>query len=224
MELLYKDTSWGAIELNYELNPDKLLKYYTEFQETFSHCYFNFNDPVYHDRLKIEVSKEYMELGYCGYYCGDIGGYTLAWPTERYEPLPPSSQANIDMFPETLDPIFYDKCNVLPKYRFGLMQEMLEVLGEESFKQCIISTHGPGAKILTHKDSDAKKLHIPLITNEDAFFTFGKEREVKYNLKVGKIYILNTNSYHGTENNGKSDRAHFITRIDESIIQDVVAL
>jgi len=224
MDLLYKDISWGAIELNYELDPIKLLEYYTTLNEKFNHCYFNFNDPVYHDRLKIEVSKEYMELGYCGYYCGDIGGYTLAWPTERYEPLPPSSQANIDMFPETLDPMFYDKCNVLPKYRFGLMQEMLEVLGEESFKQCIISTHGPGAKILTHKDSDAKKLHIPLITNEDAFFTFGKEREVKYKLKVGKIYILNTNSYHGTENNGKSDRAHFITRIDESIIQDVVAL
>ena len=69
-----------------------------------------------------------------------------------------------------------------------------------------------------------KKLHIPLVTNEDALFTFGKEREVKYNMKVGKIYILNTNAYHGTENNGKTDRAHFITRIDDSIIQDVIAL
>ena len=29
MDLLYKDLSWGAIELNYELDPIKLLEYYT---------------------------------------------------------------------------------------------------------------------------------------------------------------------------------------------------
>ena len=184
--------------------------------------YFDFyNFP---DRLNVEVSKQYMDLGYCGYYCGPISGYTLAWPKERYEPLPPPSQANTDMFPETLDPEFYDKCNILPKYRFDYMNDLIEMLGEESFKQCIITVHGPGAEIKTHKDSSVKKLHIPLETNEEAVFCFGKDREVKYNMKVGKVYILNTNAYHGTENPGKTDRAHFLTRVDETKILDILAL
>ena len=37
-------------------------------------------------------------------------------------------------------------------------------------------------------------------------------------MKVGKVYILNTNAYHGTENPGKTDRAHFLTRVDETKI------
>jgi hypothetical protein len=43
-------------------------------------------------------------------------------------------------------------------------------------------------------------------------------------MKVGKVYILNTNAYHGTENPGKTDRAHFLTRVDETKILDILAL
>jgi hypothetical protein len=104
------------------------------------------------------------------------------------------------------------------------MNTLLDMLGEDSFKQCIITEHGPEATIQTHKDSNAKKLHIPLATNEQALFTFGENREVKFNMRVGKIYILNTSAFHGTENYGESTRAHFITRVDETRIQDVIAL
>jgi hypothetical protein len=220
MDMLYNDTSWGAIELNLNLDANQLLEYYQKIKNDFSHVYFDFYK--FPERLKIEISKQYMELGYCGYYCGPISGYTLAWPVEKYEPLPPSGQANADMFPEILDPEFYEKSNVLPKYRFGYMNYLLEWLGNDSLKQCIITIHGPTAKINTHTDSSVKKLHIPLVTNEQAFFCFGKDREVKFNMKVGKAYILNTNAYHGTENNGSTDRAHIITRIDEDVIMKVV--
>lgn len=222
MDLLYNDDSWGALELNVDLDVDALQTYYFDIKSKHSYQYFNFQD--FPDRLTIEVSKQYMELGYCGYYCGPIGGYTLAWPTVRYEPLPPPSQANVDMFPETLDPEFYEKCNVLPKFRFGYMNTLLDMLGEDSFKQCIITEHGPTATIKTHKDSNAKKLHIPLATNEQAVFTFGEHRELKFNMRVGKIYILNTSAFHGTENFGETTRAHFITRVDETRIQDIIAL
>ena len=43
-------------------------------------------------------------------------------------------------------------------------------------------------------------------------------------MKVGKIYILNTNAYHGTDNTGDTDRAHFLTRVDENKILDILAL
>jgi hypothetical protein len=222
MDLLYNDDSWGALELNVDLDISELEHYYSAIQEDHNYQYFNFQD--FPDRLTIEVSKQYMELGYCGYYCGPIGGYTLAWPKERYEPLPPPSQANVDMFPETLDPEFYEKCNVLPRFRFGYMNTLIDMLGEDSFKQCIITEHGPGATIKTHKDSNAKKLHIPLKTNPEAVFTFGEKRELKFNMRVGKIYILNTSAFHGTENFGETTRAHFITRVDETKIQDIIAL
>ena len=222
MKMLYEETSWGAIEINNNLDVEKLTQYYADVKKNFNHMYFDFyNFP---ERLNVEVSKQYMDLGYCGYYCGPISGYTLAWPVEKYEPLPPPSQANTDMFPETLDPEFYDKCNILPKYRFGYMNNLIEMLGEDSFKQCIITIHGPTAHIKTHKDSSVKKLHIPLETNEKAVFCFGKDREVEYNMKVGKIYILNTNAYHGTDNTGHTDRAHFLTRVDENKILDILAL
>ena len=222
MDLLYNDDSWGAIELNVDLDVPQLEAYYLDIKIKHSTQYFNFQD--FPERLTLEVSKQYMELGYCGYYCGPIGGYTLAWPVERYEPLPPPSQANVDMFPETLDPEFYEKCNVLPKFRFGYMNTLLDMLGEDSFKQCIITEHGPTATIQTHKDSNAKKLHIPLATNEQAVFTFGENRELKFNMRVGKVYILNTSAFHGTENFGETNRAHFITRVDETRIQDIIAL
>ena len=85
MKMLYEDTSWGAIELNYNLDVEKLTQYYADVKKNFNHMYFDFyNFP---DRLNVEVSKQYMDLGYCGYYCGPISGYTLAWPVEKYEPL-----------------------------------------------------------------------------------------------------------------------------------------
>lgn len=221
-ELLYYGEDWDAIELNYELDPKELDNWYQWLKENFEHMHFDFyNFP---NLINREISDQYMRYGYCGYYCGPISGFTLSWPVDRDIPIPPPSQANKEMFPETLDPSFYDKCQIRPKFREGYLNTMIDALGEDSFIQAIVTVHDEGAKIMQHCDSRVKKLHIPLRTHENAVFKFGEDGEREFNMKVGKIYVLNTHIHHGTDNPGPGERAHILTRVDEDSIHDVLAL
>jgi len=78
-------------------------------------------------------------------------------------------------------------------------------------RQFSISGHPPGTEIAQHTDTDKYlKIHIPILTNPDAWFVFG---ENKYTLKVGKAYIINTTRLHGTINNGTSDRVHLFFKV-----------
>ena len=44
MDLLYNDDTWGAIELNVDLDIDQLQSYYFDIKNKHSHQYFNFQD------------------------------------------------------------------------------------------------------------------------------------------------------------------------------------
>lgn len=222
-EFLYDTNDWDLVELNLNLDVDKLSAWYNTVSKEFNNMRFMFDK--FPERLKLSVSKQMVEQGYCGIYCGPIDGITMAWPTERYEPLPPPMQANTDFFPEVNYDTFLDDAKIMSKFKTGYFQEMLDFLGEDSFKQSIITTHYPGMFIKQHIDSKVLKLHIPLETNDDAFFVFGENKERgRYNLKVGKVYLLNTGDWHGTENNGTTPRSHIITRITAEQIQHIIRL
>lgn len=210
--------SWDLIELNYTLDAVKLTEWYAQINDKFAFMRFNFNKNS--DKLDIEVSKRMVEEGYCGYYCGPIDGITLAWPIERYEPLPPPHQCNPTLFPEVNTNTFLNDAKIMSKMRGGYFDEMINVLGEDAFRQMIITTHYPGMYIRQHKDGNILKLHIPVETNLNALFHFGENKERSHHMEVGKIYVLNTVDWHGTTNESEHSRSHIITRVfDEHLLK-----
>lgn len=222
-DFLYNTNDWDLIELNVELDKVRLTEWYSQLQQDFPDMRFEFDK--YPEKLNLEVSRRMVEEGYCGYYCGPIDGMTLAWPTERYEPLPPPAQANKDVFPEVNYDTFIDDAKIMSKFRTGYLEEMINLLGEDSFRQMVITTHHPGMYIRQHIDSKVLKLHIPVETHDNSFFHFGKDKELgKYNMKLGKVYILNTGDWHGTTNEGDFKRSHIITRVLPDQIQKIIRL
>jgi hypothetical protein len=222
-DFLYNTNDWDLIELNIELDKEKLTNWYSNLCKDFEHLRFQFNK--FPEKLNLDLSKKMVEQGHCGYFCGPIDGITLAWPEERYEPLPPPAQANKEMYPEINYDTFVDDAKIMNNFKAGYLKEMLDLLGEDSFRQAVITTHYPGMYIKQHRDSKVLKLHIPVETHDNAFFHFGKDKErSQYNMKLGKIYILNANDWHGTTNEGDKNRSHLITRILPEQVQKVIRL
>jgi hypothetical protein len=221
-EFLVKSNDWDLLELNYTLDIDKLKNWYSQINEKFSFMRFNFNENS--DKLDVEVSKKMVEEGYCGYYCGPIDGITFSWPIERYEPLPPPQQCNPEIFPEVSRNTFFDQATIMPRMRFGYLEDMIKKLGDNAFKQMIITTHHAGMYIKQHRDSKTLKLHIPVETNSNAKFHFGINRDREYHMKLGKIYILNTGDWHGTSNDSNFSRSHIITRIASDYLLKIIGL
>jgi len=212
LEYLYDTDDWDLVECNLNLDPIKLEKYYNDFVDQFDHLKFYFS--AYPEKVDIDKSKRlFQEEGKPGIGCGPIFGFTLAWPSERYEPLPAPSQLNKSMYPEVNYETFIDDAKILTKFNFGYLTELIDLLGFDALRQPVMATHHPGMTIGQHTDrKDPLKLHIPIITNNDACFLFGKEKERCYHMKVGKVYILNTGYPHGTEN-PTGLRTHLISRI-----------
>lgn len=221
-EFLIESNDWDLVELNYNLDGAQLKQWWDEILLQFPNTIFNFNKN--YDKLNLEKSKEMVENGYCGYYCGPIDGITLAWPVEKYEPLPPPHQCNVEMYPEVNIDTFIHDAKVLPKYKFGYYSFLIDLFGEDAFRQSIASRHYPGMYIRQHLDSKRLKLHIPVETTEETLFHFGKERERKYHMKLGKAYILNTGDWHGTSNETPNFRTHLISRIMPSQLQHIISL
>lgn len=221
-ELLYDTNDWDLVELNINIDTTKLTEWWNVLLQDYPELIFNFN--INHEMLNLEKSKQMVEDGYCGYYCGPIDGMTLAWPIERYEPLPPPAQCNQDLFPEVNIDTFMDDAKLLPKFVFGYFEELIKLLGKDSFRQAIVSRHHPGMYIRQHIDSKRLKLHIPIETPEGSYFHFGKDRERKYHLKAGKIYILNTGDWHGTSNETDDFRSHIITRVTRDNVMNIIGL
>jgi hypothetical protein len=220
LDFLYNRNEWDLIELNYNIDIEKLQQWYSDLMDSYSYMNFNFNENS--DLIKLEISKRMVEEGYCGYYCGPIDGLTLAWPKERYEKLPPPVQADPLKFPEVNYDTFIDDAKLLPKLNFDYFSKLVNDLGEDAFRQAIITTHYPGMYIRQHIDSKVLKLHIPIHSHPDAYFHFGENKERKYHMKEGKIYILNTGDWHGTTNETEFKRSHIITRVTQSQIIEVI--
>lgn len=60
---------------------------------------------------------------------------------------------------------------------------------------------GAGSNLTTHK------IHVPLVTNPDAFFAVGDE---EFHLDFGRAYEVNNIRPHAARNGGTEDRVHFI--------------
>jgi hypothetical protein len=63
-----------------------------------------------------------------------------------------------------------------------------------------------------------RRIHIPIQTNDDCFFTVGDDRR---NLKLGEVWEINNDKKrHSVDNLGKTDRIHLIVDwIEESLFE-----
>lgn len=221
-DFLYNTNDWDLIELNYNVNSTLLNEWWGSMLTQFPQCLFNFNEQ--HEKLNLEKSKEMVDEGFCGYYCGPIDGITLAWPAERYEGLPPPFQCDPTQFPEVNLSTFIDDAKIMPKFKFGYFARLIEVMGIDSFRQAIVSRHHPGMYIRQHRDSKTLKLHIPIESAEGSYFHFGEARDRNYHLKEGKAYILNTGDWHGTSNDTGEFRSHLLSRVTRSNMISLISL
>jgi hypothetical protein len=58
-----------------------------------------------------------------------------------------------------------------------------------------------------HENQYAMKLHVPVITNDKVILKVNGE---EFFMEEGKVYLLDTNSWHSYTNNSDEDRWHFI--------------
>lgn len=221
-EFLRESNDWDLVELNYNIDSVRFKQWWDDVLTKFPETIFNFNQ--HHEMLNLEKSKEMVESGYCGYYCGPIDGITIAWPIERYEPLPPPVQCNPEKFPEVNMETFIHDAEIMPNFKFGYFSELVDALGWDAFRQTVTSRHYPGMYIRQHIDSKRLKLHIPIETSEGSYFHFGKNRDRSYHMKLGKAYILNTGDWHGTSNDTEHFRTHMISRIIQGHIPKLLSL
>jgi len=101
---------------------------------------------------------------------------------------------------------------------FGFAKLVIDSIPE--IRQTVISAHPPGTTINQHIDNyEFLKVHMPIKTNKNSFFVFGDKR---YNLEVGKAYLINTMREHGTTNDGDTDRIHLIFKIPIAVVDDLL--
>lgn len=102
---------------------------------------------------------------------------------------------------------------------FGFGKYFIDAI--PNIRQTVISAHPPGTTIQQHIDNtEFVKIHIPIKTNKNSFFVFENNR---YNLEVGKAYLINTTREHGTINNGDDDRIHFIFKIPIETVNELLS-
>lgn len=220
------DLDWDVIELDLQINVDLVNDYYARLTTDLAHFCFDFNSKEY---IRPEIYETFKAEGRMGNYLGNVGAWSVSWPVERDIPCPSKSQANLEKYPElqqydvhAIKTDFYYDAKPQEKYKFGLLNKLLETLTDKSLRQILIAKHPPGLQVRTHTDGPAKKVHIPLFTNKDAYFTFGEFGERKYQMEVGKIYIINPLVPHGTINGGSTDRVHLLSRVDFEFIPELI--
>lgn len=223
-----ESSDWDIIELKFTIGKELINNYLYQLENRLSHLCFSFESKEY---LKSEIYDSFKKYKKVGNYLGNIKGWTISWPANRNIPCPSKRQANLEKYPELkkydLDSAvgdFYYDCFTQEVYKFGLLEKLEDYLTIKAMRQLLVSKHYPGLTVLTHIDGPAKKVHIPLETNPLAYFTFGDNRERKYNMEVGKAYLINTNISHGTENLGNTPRTHLLSRVDIDYLETFVML
>lgn len=197
---LRNSTDWDFIELKVNIDVEKLNAWYSEVNQKFPTLKFSFALTDY----TVPNTKQSI-------LNGGVHSFGMSWPVEQDLPIPPKYAARPDLYPETLLPEeeFGSKMKVMQRYKFGYFKELLDRLGEETFSWSRITVHDPSASISPHIDGPGTiRLHIPIATNDNAFFCWD---ERKYNFVPGKVYLINTGTTHSTINEGNSERAHIIS-------------
>jgi hypothetical protein len=88
-----------------------------------------------------------------------------------------------------------------------LLQKIAESLGIKDYGRVRLLLLGPRTNYTFHHDPDSWRVHIPLITNEDAFMVVAGKL---WHLPIGNAYLIKVKDYHCAMNAGKEDRIHIV--------------
>jgi len=127
-----------------------------------------------------------------------------------------------------LDPVKYFDLPLWETYKGVLLSIMQKVVAPYDydkgyFPRVMLAKMPPGSIIPMHTDGQtrgwiAHKIHIPIITNEEALF-FVKDKT--YHFEKGKAYEVNNSAMHGAQNKGATARIHLIFEYLNAAINDV---
>jgi len=126
----------------------------------------------------------------------------------------------------------FDSFKIVPTNHYPLFQEEISKLetiissntNEDGKIIRAILVNLPSEKsIPIHKDYgktlvSCRRIHIPIQTNENCFFTVGDD---KRNLKLGELWEINNDKMeHSVDNLGETDRIHLIVDwVEQSILK-----
>lgn len=115
------------------------------------------------------------------------------------------------------EPVTYYNLPLWEQYKdvlLPIMKKAVEPIGYHSgfFPRVMLAKMNPGTVIPEHIDGKTKgwiahKIHIPLITNQDAIFSVAG---ISYQFEKGKAYEVNNGAMHGVKNEGATARIHLI--------------
>jgi len=88
-----------------------------------------------------------------------------------------------------------------------------EIINYYNLYRSRIMMISPKSCYTIHTDYE-KRLHIPIITNNDCYMLFPKHNQM-FNLKENKIYITDTREYHTAINCSWQERIHFVGCLTE---------
>jgi quercetin dioxygenase-like cupin family protein len=196
-------TDWDIIELDYNVDVPKLIEWYTDCIDRFKHLRFDMS------------MKEYLTINARGIETPKTGNqysYMISWPVDKDIPIPPSFLADSTIYPEINSSDYEKSFKVMDKFKYGYMRTLYDLMGDDLLKALRITIHEPGAVIDKHNDgANSIRFHIPIVTDDEAYFYYGDSSERKYNLVAGKMYIINTHITHSTVNEGNNTRAHLLS-------------
>jgi len=102
--------------------------------------------------------------------------------------------------------IFKQKC------LSDIKSKLLNFYGRGTILRIIFTKLKKHKEILPHVDSGeglekSKRIHIPIITNENVLFYVNGEEK---NMKIGEMWEINNQRLHSVKNNSNHDRVHLI--------------
>jgi len=199
---LRESTDWDIIELNFNVDVPKLVEWYNSVETQWPELKFNLGrTDLIKEKSNLSSNIDIISAG--------VHSYGMSWPVETDLPIPPRFAARPELYPEAQLLDFEQRMKVMNRYKFGYFNTLLEQLGEDAFAWSRITVHDAGASIGTHTDGlNSIRMHIPIITNDDALFCW---EDRKYVLKPGCVYLINTGIKHSTNNKGATTRSHIIS-------------
>lgn len=178
---------------NIKFNSSELLAYFHTIERDFSHMKWTVDSTL--DTLDHSVSAVYSYNMQTNFKNNQI-------PCSPYHVSPKDGWKY-----ELLDD---DGFNNPTDLLFGIAKRIVDKI--PNVRQMGIACHPPGTRISQHIDNkDFLKIHIPIQTTSNSYFSFGDK---DYVMEVGKAYLVNTSSKHGTNNLGNLDRVHLLFKIN----------
>ena len=122
----------------------------------------------------------------------------------------PTRLPTLQIFEEALRPVLWMIADHFEKTESA--QRLMKENSLGYFIRASLVQLAAGHGIAEHRDMNfslthSHRIHLPIITNDDVWFTVGNE---SINMREGQLYEINNRRLHSVHNKGSEDRVHLI--------------